>query len=104
MKKSFPKAQLSSSDVSLALHFVQFILKEKPEDRPSALRAKHHLLMKTISNPFKTDSLHVPELNPFKMDENRQEECSHGDDTSSKMATENCLAKPTKNKGIFLYL
>lgn len=55
MKKAYPKAHLSANDSNLAHHFVEFIMKIRPEIRPSASRVKNHFLLKTISNPFTKD-------------------------------------------------
>lgn len=55
MRKSYPKADLSANDISLARQFIQFAMKIEPEFRPSAEKIKEHLFLKTVPNTFAKD-------------------------------------------------
>lgn len=81
-----------------------FILKVSPELRPSATRGKHHLFLKTMSNPFTKhfyDTLKNMSrgFNPFNKEENEIDPIVKED--------VNCSVEPSDNEGIhplFLYL
>ena len=55
IKESFPNAFLTDCDIHEAQHFLQFIMKIRPDERPSASRIKKHPFLKKESNPFLKD-------------------------------------------------
>ena len=98
MKRAFPNACLSDSDIHQALHFVKFIMKLQPEKRPSASRVKMHPFLKTDSNPFLKElneylKKETDGINPFVRMTNSANPKNHGCIEKSK--TEN---KSTKQK------
>ena len=55
IKKAFPRACLTNTDVHEALNFVKFIMKVQPDERPDVSRIKKHPFLKIDSNPFYRD-------------------------------------------------
>lgn len=92
---------MSSTDVNLAQHFIQYILNINPEERPSVLRMKRHLLMKSVSNPFAKELLQrmSQEINPFRKAQSEQDRNSRGD-VSSEMKALNSSTIPPHDKGM----
>lgn len=75
------------------------------------MRAKHHLLMKMTSNPFRKESLQrmSPKGNPFRVFQSELDPYSHGDVSPSKMKAVHCSTEtePTQDERmhpLFLYL
>ena len=61
LKKSFPKHDFSSTDIHAAFHFVNFIMKERPEERPNAARVKKHLFLQNSFSSFSVELNYSPQ-------------------------------------------
>lgn len=92
--RSFPEVHLSSTDENLACHFIRFIFNVKPEERPNAVSTRHHLLMKTVSNPFTKYSLEGMTEQNFMVGKGQ------GELSSSKLEAVNFSSTSSHNKGI----
>lgn len=104
VKKSFPRANFS--DVHQALQFVKFLMRTDAADRPDAARAKKHLFLKMISNPFLRDQYDrlqqvSPTSNPFKKVTSLVEvdPLCEGDVPASEILTENAPRELYPEKG-----
>ena len=61
LKKSFPKYIFSPLDIHTAFNFVNFILEERPEERPDAARVKNHPFLLKFSSSFAEDLNYSPQ-------------------------------------------
>lgn len=80
-------------------------MKIRPEFRPTVMRIKQHLFLKSISNPFMKDCYEMLQtisrsFNPFKMDQSNLDPNGQESVSLWKIETLNSLTETSQDKGI----